>query len=86
VYKGTIEQALTKISRVFTDPMLIDTEALLGLLLCECRLIYLNKDSWDFALNRLEGFKANHQALKLRIADKTVKECVNDVLLLVFDN
>jgi hypothetical protein len=65
----------------------MDKDALIGLLLCECRMLYQNKYAWEYVLQKLEpDFKKNHEALKKRIPEKEVKECVNDVLLMVFDN
>lgn len=75
-----------KISQNVADPLLADSEALLGLLLCECRLVYQNKTAWEFIKTKLPSFKENHQKLKARIQDQKVKEAVNDILLMIYDD
>lgn len=35
-----LETAILKINEVFADPTLVDFEAVYGLLLCECRIVY----------------------------------------------
>lgn len=70
-----------------TDPLFIDAEALKALLICECRIIYKNKAAWEYITKTIGlPFREGHQALKKRSADKDVKECVNDVLLMVYDD
>ena len=87
VLKEPLERALTKINQVITDPLLTDIEALLGLLLCECRIIYQNKHAFEFIINQSEpNFKKNHDTLKTRVANPKIKEAVNDVLIMLFDD
>jgi len=38
-----LEKSILKINDVLANPELMDFEAVLGLLLCECRMIYNNK-------------------------------------------
>jgi len=52
----SIKEALAMISEIFTDPKLVDNEALLGLLLCECRMVFMNKNACEFAKN-IENFR-----------------------------
>ena len=85
--KECTDRALKVINQVITDPLLTDSEALNALLICECRIIYQNKTAWDFITEKMPvDFKENHQNLKKRIATKEVKERVNDVLRMVYDN
>jgi hypothetical protein len=83
-----VERALQVISKVITDPLLTDAEALLALLICECRLIYQNKIAYDFVHAKMEpDFRKNHEELKKRMTSaKEVRECVNDILLMLYDN
>lgn len=71
---------------MITDPLLVDNEALLGLLLCECRLFFMNKLACEFATEKVPGFRENHQKLKTRVTAQAVKEAVNDVLLMLYDD
>ena len=67
--------------------MLQDAEALKAVLILECRIIYQNKLVWEHITKSIsQSFKENHQNLKKRIAAKEVKECVNDVLLMLYDD
>ncbi len=81
------EKALVTISEKLADKKLVDPEALSGLLLCECRIVYKNKHAVEFIKNKLEPqFRKNHQNLKTRISAQVVKEAVNDLLLMIFDD
>ena len=81
------EKALTTISQKLADDKLVDPEALSGLLLCECRIVYQNKLTVEFVKNKLEpNFRKNHQNLKTRVPIQMVKEAVNDVMLMIFDD
>lgn len=54
-------KALAKITHIISDPNLVDAEALMGLLMCECRIVYKSKVSWDFVNKQLQPkFKQNH--------------------------
>jgi len=86
VLKNALESVITKIYETITDPLLTDNEALLGLLLCECRIFFMNKSACEFAKDSVAGFRENHQKLKTRISAQPVKEAVNDVLLMLFDD
>lgn len=77
---------MSKISQLITDPLLTDNEALLGLLLCECRIFFMNKNTCEYAKEKVPLFRENHQKLKTRIAALPVKEAVNDVLLMLYDD
>ena len=63
-----LKAAILKISQIITDPLLTDNEALLGLLLCECRIFYMNKFTSEFAKEKVAGFRENHQKLKTRVS------------------
>ncbi len=81
------EKALVNISEKLADEKLIDSEALSGLLLCECRIVYKNKHTVEFVKDKLEPqFRKNHQNLKTRSPAQGVKEAVNDVILMIFDD
>jgi hypothetical protein len=63
-----LEKALLKINEVFADQTLVDPTAVLGLLLCECRILYQNKRICEFITEKEEDiFKKNHQILELRV-------------------
>jgi hypothetical protein len=82
-----LKKALSKISSKISDEKFVDPEALMGLLLCECRIVYLNKDAIEHVKDHLEpNYRKNHQALKTRTQAQNVKEAVNDVILLIFDD
>lgn len=82
-----LEKALATISEKLGDDKLVDPEALSGLLLCECRIVYQNRHAVDFVNDKLEPqFRKNHLNLKTRIPAQGVKEAVNDVLLMIFDD
>lgn len=82
-----LKKALTIISQKISDEKFVDTEAIMGMLLCECRIVYLNKDAIEFVKENLEpNFRKNHQQLKTRTAAQNVKEAVNDVILMIFDD
>lgn len=49
-----LEKALTTITEKLADDKLVDPEALSGLLLCECRIVYQNKNVVEFIKNKLE--------------------------------
>jgi len=56
------------INEVIADPALTDVEAVMGLLLCECRILYHNKGICELITEKKEDvFKKNHQALELRV-------------------
>lgn len=38
-----LQNALTKINNIIIEPNMTDQEALMGILLCECRILYENK-------------------------------------------
>ena len=57
----------------------------MGLLLCECRMLYENKLLCEFVHNKIEAdFKKNHTQLKTRIAVPKIHDTVNDVLQMLF--
>lgn len=59
--KGHLEKALNCINKVIIDPSVTDADALSALLLCECRILYLNKQVWEFVINSLDPhFRQNH--------------------------
>jgi hypothetical protein len=59
---------MLKINEVFADETLTDPTAVLGLLLCECRIMYQNKRICEFITEKKEDiFKKNHQILELRV-------------------
>lgn len=91
-YKGNkstllpqIQNAVEKIVETISREELVDVEALMGLLLCECRLVYQNRDICQYVLETYDKkFKESHLKLKARISDAKVKECVNDVLKMIY--
>jgi hypothetical protein len=52
---GSLQEALEKITTLITDPTLTDQEALMGLLLCECRILFDNKALIDFVTTKLDA-------------------------------
>jgi len=46
----------------------------------------MNKNACEFAKDQVPVFRENHQKLKTRISAQPVKEAVNDVLLMLFDD
>jgi hypothetical protein len=67
LYKD-LENAMVEIIKVIADENLVDPTACLGLLLCECRILYLNKKMCEFITEKKEdSFKKNHQKLELRV-------------------
>lgn len=64
----------------------MDFEAVIGLLLCECRIIYQNKLLCEAIVSKHEAvFKKNHQALELRVKNQKVREAIDDVFMMLFD-
>ncbi len=56
-----LKKALAKISEKISNEKFVDPEALMGLLLCECRIVYLNKTAIEYIKNSLEpNFRKNH--------------------------
>jgi hypothetical protein len=57
----------------------------MALLLCECRMLYESKPLVEFVMANMESdFKKNHLALKGRTTHAKVKECVDDILQMVY--
>mmetsp|Transcript_37000 Transcript_37000/g.35718 ORF Transcript_37000/g.35718 Transcript_37000/m.35718 type:complete len:133 (-) Transcript_37000:35-433(-) len=78
-------EALAKVNSVITDTTVIDEEALMGMLLSECRMLYQNRDTCEYVQDKLgEAFQKNHIDLKNRTQSMKVKECVMDVVSMVF--
>ena len=58
----------------------------MGLLLCECRILYQNKDLCEFVEKEYGAeLKKNHESLKQRVNNPKVREGADDVLLMLFD-
>lgn len=81
-----LEKATLKINERFADESLMDFEAVIGLLLCECRMIYQNRKLCEAILQKHEAiFKKNHQILELRVKNQKVREAIDDVFMMLFD-
>ena len=81
-----LENALLKINELFADSSLVDFEASIALLLCECRILYTNKWICERITEKFEDiFKKNHQILELRVKNQKVKEAIDDVFMMLFD-
>lgn len=84
INKDLIE-AVLKINAVIVSPELSDAEALQALLLSECRILYNNRQLCEYTVDKIESeFRKNHFVLKNKTQHAKVKECVDDVLSLVF--
>ena len=59
----------------------------MGLLMCECRILYQNKVLCENIINKMgEDIKKNHNTLKKRLQNPKVKESADDVLMMLFDD
>lgn len=75
-----LEKTMMEIVRIIADDTLMEPTAVLGLLLCECRILYMNKKMCEFITEKKEDiFKKNHQILELRVKNQKVKEAIDDV-------
>ena len=83
---GDLEKTMMEIVRIIADDTLMEPTAVLGLLLCECRILYMNKKMCEFITEKKEDiFKKNHQILELRVKNQKVKEAIDDVFQMLFD-
>lgn len=81
-----LERALFKIQEVLLDPATTDVEAVCALLMCECRILYLNKYLCELITAKNEAaFKEAHTKLELRVKNAKVREAIDDVFLMLFD-
>lgn len=81
-----LERSILKINEILSDPNLLDFEAVIGLLLCECRMLYQNKKLCETITEKHEAeFKKNHQILELRVKNQKVREGIDDVFMMLFD-
>jgi hypothetical protein len=68
--QNSLEKAMIKITEIISIKELVDVEAVIGLLMCECRILYGNKNMCEFVMNKIENnFKNTHSNLKTRIPD-----------------
>ena len=77
---------MLKIQDLFLDTTVTDVEAVMGLLLCECRIFYQNKALCElFTTKHEKSLKEAHQKLELRVKDSKVRQAIDDVFLMLFD-
>ena len=59
--KVPLERAIDKICTYIGEPENKDLEALLSLVICECRIVYNNKDIYEYITQKYESaFKKAH--------------------------
>ena len=83
---GHLEKSLLKIQEILLDSATTDVEAVMGLLLCECRIFYQNKALCElFTTKHEKSLKEAHQKLELRVKDIKVRQAIDDVFMMLFD-
>ena len=79
-------KATQKILEVLLDQNTTDVEEVMGLLLSECRIFYMNKSLCELFNTKYEKeFKNAHEKLELRLKNQKVREAIDDVFLMLFD-
>lgn len=59
--KNVMQDALSKIVETISNVSLNDIEAIMGLLLCECRIMFLNRPICEYVLCNIDSkFKDAH--------------------------
>lgn len=59
----------------------------MAMMMCECRILYQNKVVCERVTNNLDpGFKTNHKEVSKRVLNVKVKECADDVMIMLYDD
>jgi len=79
-----LEVAFKSIDEVLGDETLVDQETLVAVLLCECRMLYLNTGLCVWLEESFKlFFTETHNALKKRVNNTAVEQAIEDVISLV---
>ena len=59
----------------------------MAMMMCECRILYQNKALCERVTSNLDPlFKLNHKEVSKRVQNIKVKECAEDVMVMLYDD